>query len=373
MHRLWPLILLLVAAPAYAHPVPYSYLDLRLEEGAVEASLVVHRQDVAHEIGQDAERLLDRDFVAKHTGAIRALIESRIELSVDGSPIELGWSAAELLAERDALRLESRVPVQRKPGRVALAMALFPYDSAHQTFVNLYESGQLETQAILDRDHAHIEYFTGTRQGLAAVAAKFLPAGVWHILLGVDHVAFLVGLLLLGGTRRQLLLLASAFTFAHSITLSLAALDVLSPSPRLIEPAIALSIICVGVDNLMARGGRDLRAWMALGFGLIHGFGFAGVLRAMELPSYRLGWSLFFFNFGVELGQLLILLAVAPALAALRKRSHQAAQRLALAGSIGVIAAGTFWFVQRLVFPQPGAQLAQPGVSLALSAPPDKK
>jgi hydrogenase/urease accessory protein HupE len=371
---LWVLAIVLVAATASAHPAPFSYIDLRLEGKALEASLVVHRDDVAHDLGQDAQRLLEPAFVAEQADAIRKLVAPRIELSADGAPLELDWSAAEVLPERDALRLASRTSLQDRPGRLALEAALFPYDSAHQTFVNVYESGQIETQAILDREHARMEYFAGTSQGLAAVATKFVPAGVRHIMLGADHVAFLVGLLLLGGSLRKLALLASAFTVAHSITLTLATLDVVSPPPHLIEPAIALSIIYVGVDNLSVRGGRDLRAWTALIFGLVHGFGFAGVLRAMELPSYRLGWSLFFFNFGVELGQLLILLAVAPGLASLRQRNGRAAQKLAVAGSLGVILAGTFWFVERLVSPQFSAQRADASAGGgALLSPSDKK
>jgi hypothetical protein len=142
----------------------------------------------------------------------------------------------------------------------------------------------------------------------------------------------------------------TAFTVAHSLTLSLAALAVFTPPARIVEPAIALSIVYVGADNLLARGGRDVRAWIALGFGLVHGFGFASVLREMELPRRALAWSLFSFNVGVEIGQLLVVLAVASALAALRARSEQAGRRLAVAGSIVVVVAGSVWFVERLLF-----------------------
>jgi hypothetical protein len=138
---------------------------------------------------------------------------------------------------------------------------------------------------------------------------------------------------------------------AHSITLSLAALNLLSPSPRVIEPAIALSIVYVGADNLLARDGRDLRVWIAFAFGLIHGFGFANVLREMELPRGALAWSLLSFNVGVEIGQVLIVVAVASAFAWLRGRSEAAGRHLAFAGSIVVIAAGAFWFVQRVFVP----------------------
>jgi len=228
---------------------------------------------------------------------------------------------------------------------------MFPYDPTHQTFINVYERDELTSQVILDRAHGRMEYFAGTREGVLAVLRKFVPAGIHHILIGPDHLLFLVGLLLLGGTIRQLLLVVTSFTVAHSITLSLAALNILTPPARFIEPAIALSIIYVGADNLLARGGRDVRAWIALTFGFIHGFGFANVLREMGLPSRALGWSLFSFNFGVEIGQLLVVVVVASAFAALRSRSESAGRQLAVAGSIVVIAAGAFWFVQRVFFP----------------------
>ena len=180
---------------------------------------------------------------------------------------------------------------------------------------------------------------------------RFLPAGIHHILIGPDHLLFLVGLLLLGGTVRQLAVIVTSFTVAHSITLSLAALNLVSPPARIIEPAIALSIVYVGADNLLIRDGRDVRAWIAFAFGFIHGFGFANVLREMDLPARALGWSLFSFNVGVEIGQLLVVAVVATALAALRSRSEAAGRQLAFAGSIVVMAAGAFWFVQRVFFP----------------------
>ena len=193
-----------------------------------------------------------------------------------------------------------------------------------------------------------VDYFAGSRQGTLAVVQKFLPAGIHHILVGPDHLLFLIGLLLLGGSIRRLVGIVSAFTLAHSVTLSLAALNIVHASPRLVEPAIALSIVLVGVDNLLMRDGRDIRAWLAFGFGFVHGFGFANVLREMDLPGRAVGWSLLSFNTGVEIGQLVVVVAVALALAAVRVRSETASRRLAFAGSIVVIAAGAFWFVQRV-------------------------
>jgi hydrogenase/urease accessory protein HupE len=254
------------------------------------------------------------------------------------------------MVERQSLRITTRFALDDLPGTLLVDARMFPYDPAHQTFVNVYEEDDLALQAILNADKTTVEYFSGTRQGVWAVVRRFVPAGVEHILIGPDHLLFLVGLLLLGGTLRRLALVVSAFTIAHSITLSLAALNVLNPPARIIEPAIALSIVYVGADNLMVRGGRDMRAWIAFGFGFIHGFGFANVLREMDLPRLALGWSLFSFNLGVEIGQIAVVIVVASVLAAVRARSESAGRRLVYVGSIGVIAAGAFWFIQRVFF-----------------------
>jgi hydrogenase/urease accessory protein HupE len=343
---------LALAIPATAHPVPFSYLDVQLQTGALELSLVAHIYDLAHDLGiSPIERLLEPGVVAERANAIRSLLAPRLEISVDGQPLKIEWSEPEILQDRQSLRLRFRYPVSTAPGTIAVNTVMFPYDPNHQTFVNVYERGALTTQAILDVNHRTLDYFAGTRQGALAVVRKFLPAGIHHILIGPDHLLFLVGLLLLGGTIRQLAVVVTAFTVAHSITLSLAALNLVTPPTRIIEPAIALSIVYVGADNLLVRDGRDVRAWIAFAFGFIHGFGFASVLREMELPSRALGWSLFSFNVGVEIGQLLVVVTVASALAMLRARSEAAGRRLAFAGSLVVIAAGAFWFVQRVFFP----------------------
>jgi hydrogenase/urease accessory protein HupE len=352
----WGLVLVcalvIVARPLLAHPVPFSYLDVQLRPGAIDVSLVVHIFDVAHDLEiTPMERLLEPGTVAEREQAIRALLVPRLGFAVDGRPQAAEWLPPEILRDRQSLRLHLRYPIAAPPGTIVVSTVMFPYDPNHQTFVNVYEHDELTSQVILDRAHAGMEYFAGTRQGVLAVVRKFVPSGIHHILIGPDHLLFLVGLLLLGGSIRQLLLVVTSFTVAHSITLSLAALNILSPPARFIEPAIALSIVYVGADNLLARGGRDVRAWIALSFGFIHGFGFANVLREMGLPSRALGWSLFSFNLGVEIGQLLVVVVVASAFAALRSRSEWAGRQLAFAGSIVVIAAGAFWFVQRVFFP----------------------
>ena len=341
-----------IAPRALAHPVPFSYLDIRIGRGAIELTLVAHMYDVAHELGiEPPERILDPSLLVPQADAVLTLLRSRLHIAVGGRELTGGtWSAAEALPDRQSIRWHARYPTTA-PGSVTVTATLFPYDATHQTFLNFYEGETLTSQAILDRSHPSLEYFLGDRQGVFAVIRKFVPAGIHHILIGPDHLLFLVGLLLLGGSIRRLLLVVSAFTVAHSITLSLAALNLVAPPARLIEPAIALSIVYVGVDNLMVGRGRDVRAWIAFAFGFIHGFGFANVLREMNLPTRALGWSLFSFNVGVEIGQLLVVLVVASALMALQSRNELAGRRLAFAGSLAVIVMGAFWFVQRVFFP----------------------
>lgn len=343
-------LVLACSAPAFAHPVPFSYLDVHLQPNAIDASVVVHVFDAAHDLKVDPpERLLDPSIAAAVGPTLIRLLRARLEIAADGRILDGAWSGPEVLTDRQSLRFTVRYPVARTPGSVAIAATMFPYDQSHQTFVNVYDNGGL-TQAILDRSKARFEYFAGSTQGIFAVIQKFVPAGIHHILIGPDHLLFLVGLLLLGGTIRQLAMVVSAFTVAHSITLSLAALNLVTPPARVIEPAIALSIVYVGADNLLVKGGRDVRGWIAFAFGFIHGFGFANVLREMDLPGRALGWSLFSFNLGVEIGQLMVVIVVATAFSWLRARSEDAGRRLAFGGSVVVVAAGAFWFVQRVFF-----------------------
>ncbi|MGE3888251.1 MAG: HupE/UreJ family protein [Vicinamibacterales bacterium] len=354
------LLLLAFSARADAHPAPFSFLDLHLEPEGVRGSIIVHDLDAAHDLGIDPpESLLNPAIAGTHRDALQALLTGRLRLSMDGEPRTLQWTTLEVVPERFGLRLS--FTAGPRPARVDVHAVIFPYDPVHQTFVNIYEDGRLRQQNILTAEAPDLQYYAGTTQGRLAVIRTFVAAGVEHILIGPDHVLFIVGLLLLGGTLRRLALIVTAFTIGHSITLSLAALDILNPPGRFVEPLIALTIVVVGTDNLfvlhdrqraMAEGAgaaaRDARPLFAGFFGLVHGFGFASVLKEFGLPRDALAWSLVSFNVGVELGQLLIVLAAAVALALAARGRPALGTALARLGSIGVILAGTYWFVDRL-------------------------
>jgi hydrogenase/urease accessory protein HupE len=381
---LFIIIAICLAAPiagtglAEAHPAPFSYLDVRLDDNGITGTLVLHVVDVAHELGMTAPESLQEAQAAEAAFPnIAAFLRDRLSFAADGRALTVAWDGIAPAPERHAVQLrfhltaspasgessgptaaataaatESARSVGYRPGGLSMRALLFPYDGIHQTFVNVYEDGELRYQGIFARANTERVYYAGTVRGALAVAATFVPSGVHHILIGPDHILFLIGLLLLGARPWALLRIVTAFTIGHSLTLSLAALDLLTPPSRVVEPAIALSIVFVGADNLLVRreGGRDLRLWIALVFGFVHGFGFASVLKEFGLPREALGWSLFFFNVGVEIGQLVIVGIVASLLALIRGRNPVLGQRLVVAGSIVVIAAGTYWFIERVFF-----------------------
>jgi hypothetical protein len=239
MKRVLMVCLLVVAAvqPASAHPVPFSFLDFYLKPSGVEATLIIHDFDLAHDLGiSPPERLADPSFLAERAPSIRALLTDRLQITADDKPLRPEWGAPEPLLDRQSVRVALRFPEVTKPGKLGITASMFPYDPVHQTFVNVYEDDELIRQLILNRFQNRVEHVVGTRQGALSVIARFVPEGIHHILIGPDHLLFLIGLLLLGGTMRRLLLVVTAFTIAHSITLSLAALEIFTPPARIIEP-----------------------------------------------------------------------------------------------------------------------------------------
>lgn len=177
---------------------------------------------------------------------------------------------------------------------------------------------------------------------------EYLKLGIHHIVTGYDHLLFLCGLLV--GCKRigPMLAIITCFTLAHSITLALAAMDVVAISPRIVEPIIAASIIFVGIENFRRGDNVKARCWLALGFGLIHGFGFAGALRETGLgdSAGSLVSALFSFNLGVELGQLVIAALFLGTLWQLR-RFKPVEQYATPVISAVVIALGGWWLVER--------------------------
>ena len=333
-----------------AHDAPTSFIDLRVGPDGIDASVTASNTDLAHELpAVEPDMLLQPDAVRAQGEALAATIQSRLHIIAAGQTLHPGLRGIVSIAEKRDLRLDFHYSWSTAPASFTVQSCLFPYDQRHRTFLNIYQGGHLERQEIFQRNSPPIEYRTGSRQRVGAVVLQFVIEGVHHIFIGPDHILFIVGLLLLGGSLGQLLKIVTAFTVAHSLTLGLATFRIVSPPASLIEPAIALTIVFVGAHAFLGKRQHDPRLLFAFCFGLIHGFGFANALQQMMLPRDALGWSLFAFNGGVEIGQGCIVLTVAPLLALLRHRSPVYAERVVTAGALCVVTAGAFWFFQRIM------------------------
>jgi hydrogenase/urease accessory protein HupE len=180
----------------------------------------------------------------------------------------------------------------------------------------------------------------------------FLRLGIAHIWTGYDHLLFLFGLLLVCRSFRSIVGIISCFTVAHSITLALATLEIVNLPSSLVEPMIAASIAYVGIENLLRKGAEPKGRWaLTFGFGLIHGFGFASVLRELGIGTkgHSVAMPLFTFNLGVEVGQITIAAIVLPIVWQLRKNPKFVRIGVPVLSAL-VALAGLYWFLERTVF-----------------------
>jgi len=229
--------------------------------------------------------------------------------------------------------------------------------AGHRTTLTLKdEADAVRNTELLTATRATVELAlpTGARSADARSAVSiwaFLKLGVEHLLTGYDHLLFLLGLLVACRRFSSMALMITCFTLAHSLTLALAALDLVTLPGRVVEPLIAASIVFVGVENLIRRQEPSGRWALTFTFGLVHGFGFASVLKSIGLGSAGspLLTSLFSFNLGIELGQLAVTALFLPLLLRLGKLPVFARySRPAI--SIVVALVGTYWLVERVFF-----------------------
>lgn len=220
--------------------------------------------------------------------------------------------------------------------------------SAALVRVHWRDGGSTVATLTASQRQVHLWGTADDRRGWQEVASAYTVLGVQHILTGLDHLMFVVGLLFLVGFNRRLVATITAFTVAHSVTLALSALGWLTLRPPPVEVAIALSIVLVAAEALHDRP-TVARRWpvvVAFLFGLVHGLGFAGALREIGLPEQHLSLALLTFNVGVEIGQLLTVAAAWLLARALRGLPMAATARLASLYVIGTLAC--YWAMTRL-------------------------
>jgi hypothetical protein len=288
---------------------------------------------------------LDDAEVQRARAALEESITRRIVVRGDAAPCP-GTLARATLTEKDGLELVAKYACAGAPSRVTIELALLDSFAHGHRHVARLVAGSTVVEDVLFRGHASIEASGDTR---ALGFGAFLRMGVEHILTGYDHLLFLFGLILVGGRVRALVGVVTAFTLAHSVTLGLAALGVLTPPPRIVEPAIALSIAYVGVENFFVAN-AEKRWKITFPFGLVHGFGFAAALQEVDLSRAQIPVALVSFNLGVELGQLGVMATLLPLVLSARRNPWVEARGVP-ALSACVALAGLFWFVQRIARP----------------------
>ncbi len=365
LRALLPAGLAVFALAAQAHKPSDAYLNLQVEGTRIEARLDVALRDLDRDLVLDADDdgALSWREVRTRWNDIAALAWQGVRIEADGAACRLvGPPAAQQLDEHSdgsyavlQRSFDCAAPVHR----VAVAYTLFQRsDPTHRGILRLRSAGA-EREAVLTpgAPAAAMDLRGDAPSGVLA----FIGEGVHHIASGIDHILFLMALLLPsvlvrtpGGWRPaaafrpvlfDVLRVVTAFTLAHSITLALSVLDIVSPPPRLVESAIAASVVVAALNNVWPIV-REKRWAMAFVFGLMHGFGFASGLKDLGLAPGALAAPLFGFNVGVELGQTAIVLVFLPL--AWWLRDTRGYRRGVLAGgSVAIAALAAVWLVER--------------------------
>jgi hypothetical protein len=363
--------LLLFCNAALAHKPSDSYLTLRIEETAVHGQWDIALRDLEFAIGLDADgngEITWGELKARRSET-EAYALARLKISADGKSCALvpadflvddhsDGAYAVLRFGADCGAVGGRPA--NAPASLEIAYSLFfDLDPTHRGLLR-FESGGGAQTGVLSPERPRLSFRAGESSRLAQFF-DYLREGVWHIWIGFDHILFLLSLLLpsvliLRKNEWQaaehfrepfwdVLKVVTSFTVAHSITLSLAALSVVSLPSRLVESTIALSVVLAALNNLKPLVAE--RRWaVAFAFGLIHGFGFASVLADLGLPQGALLLALVGFNLGVEVGQLAIVGTFLP-LAFLLRRSGFYRRLIFTGGSAAIALVASVWLAER--------------------------
>ncbi len=361
-------LLVLCLPPALAHKPSDSYLQLRGEEQGVAMRWDIALRDLDYVLQLDADGNGELTWgeVRRRQADIEQLALSRLALSSMDQPCTIAHAGAPMQLDTHSdgtyavLSLQARCPALQTKLQVAYSL-FFDVDPTHRGLVQWTAPGEQGTQALVFAADSARQDLSLRATGALETLRQYVMEGIWHIWIGFDHILFLVALLLPAvlvrsehgwapspGLKRaslEVLKVVTAFTVAHSITLTAAVLGWVSLPSRLVESVIAASVVLAALNNL--RGTVDRRRWVvAFVFGLVHGFGFASVLADLGLPQGALALALVGFNVGVELGQLAIVAVFLPVAFALRTTAFYRVGVLRI-GSVAVALLAAWWFVER--------------------------
>ncbi len=363
----------LFANSVLAHSSSNSYLTLNINNGQLNLRADVHLRDLdlIFDLDENRDGQVTWGETQSRSEQINTWLVKGIALSASGLACDLGSANLQVSQHADGLYL-SALWQPLCPGTTPSAdelslklryQLIFEQDNLHRALLKL-DFPNYQTSALLSPERPEANVSAADNSPLR-VFGSYVVEGIWHIWIGIDHIAFLLSLLLLAPLKvkgkkvvhmqgasepwpvvRDVLAVVTAFTIAHSITLGLTIMGWLTPPPDLVEPAIAMSVVLAAFNNLL--GSSSLKRWrLAFVFGLIHGFGFASVLLDLGLPASALLAGLGGFNIGVELGQLAIVLVFFPLAWVLR---HTLFYRwvIVIGGSALTVLLGLFWTVQRV-------------------------
>jgi hypothetical protein len=304
---------------------------------------------VPSELPEPAAQLLTQAMAGSRPDADRlaAAMRRAIVLNVDGGSCRPGRVAIQDVGAGLKALLEYDLHCPSAPGRLELEEDwTLLFGEHYQTIATIRapQGGGGEYLLGQGSSRAAVDLGAPTPTGLAG----FIRLGVEHILTGYDHLLFLFALLVGAGSFWRVLGIASMFTLAHSITLSLAVLGLVHAPGTVVEPMIAASIIWVAVENVLGAGGLWRRFAVTFIFGLVHGLGFADALSPLALSGWSLVRALAGFNLGVELGQTLAITVALPALYAITRLARGTA--IYRYASLAVAMAGAYWLVERVYF-----------------------
>jgi hypothetical protein len=335
------------AIAASAHEFSRSTSRISVEGRTVRASLTIGATDL-HQgpaVDLNGDGFASIEEIDAAIEPVFAAIKTHYRLTADGAAPTSVILDRYGLASPDTLRLDLQLTFAAPVTALAIDSTLHQLtqpDHRHLAHAVIHGTSH---EAVLDGSVTHADFQAGL-SATSDTAKRFVVLGMEHIATGYDHLAFLVVLLVAATSLLDVVKIVTAFTVAHSITLALATIGLVALPSTMIESLIALSIAWVAVENLLVDH-VDRRWRITFVFGLVHGFGFSNVLRDMDLPRASLALSLFAFNAGVEIGQLIFVLVAFPLIYhVLRTRWHPP---LALACSSVVFCLGVYWFVQRLL------------------------
>jgi len=354
---------------AWAHDPGISTAQGALRVGTLEVTVGFAPADAEQLLPPEARtagKWTQAEFVAAQP-LLAGLAPQMLELRTSAGSVAPSETRVELSAG-DALNFFLVYP-RPPPGVVTLrAPQLGALPAGHRQFVIIVdERGSTLAKKLLSAKDDGIELAVPAGSGEAGAGESapvtaepaeaptfwgFLRLGVEHIWTGYDHLLFLFALLVVCRSFRSIVAIITCFTLAHSITLALATLNVVNLPSRFVEPAIAASIVFVGLENLVRRGDEPKGRWaLTFAFGLIHGFGFASVLKELGVGhgGQGLAMPLFSFNAGVELGQVVVAAIVLPLVWKLRKNETFLRRGVPALSAI-VAAAGSYWFLERTLF-----------------------